>query len=59
VVNPDAWPTLQLEEQFAPYTCVTCKLQVGDGEDVVYVCRGVLPERRGYSLLYIAHMNCR
>lgn len=60
--HPECFHEFPLKEQFAPYVCVDCGDQIMNGEEVVYVCRGSMPDRgyfraesRGYALLYIAH----
>jgi len=63
--HPKCFNEFPLKEQTAPYSCVYCNWQIGDGEKVVYACRGAFPGRvytraegRGYVILYVAHVSC-
>lgn len=58
----DCFPEYPRKEQSPPYKCAQCGCQIIDGQQVVYVCRGLMPdqgyfraEQRGYTLLYISH----
>jgi hypothetical protein len=56
---------LVLAEQFAPYACVSCRRLILNGEIIVYGSFDsepggpyMRPERRAYSLFYVAHDSC-
>ena len=62
--HPECFREFPLKDQFAPYVCAECGRQLENGEKVVYVCRGAMPNRgyfraesRGYTILYIAHVT--
>jgi len=64
--HPGCFTEFPLIEQFAPYVCASCNQRIKNRDVVVYACRGSMPdlgfvraEKRGYTLLYVAHVKCQ
>ena len=63
--HPGCFHEYPQDKQAAPYSCVRCNRQLVDGDRVLYACSGEMPnrgyiraEKRGYFILYIAHIVC-